>query len=86
MVTKKIVHVGVDVDDTVYHGKGIVLETGEFFEFKCKPDTGVLRKKLREIFGERYEIRVCYEACYTGYTLYRFLRKGIWGREFNSSF
>jgi hypothetical protein len=28
MVTKKIVYVGVDVDDTAYHGKGIVLETG----------------------------------------------------------
>jgi transposase len=75
MVTKKIVHVGVDVDDTAYHVKGIVLETGEFFEFQCKPDAGVLRKRLREIFGERYEIRICCEACYIGYTLYRFLRK-----------
>jgi hypothetical protein len=33
MVTKKIVHVGVDLDDTAYHEKGIVHETGEFFKF-----------------------------------------------------
>jgi hypothetical protein len=72
---KKIVHVGVDVDDTAFHGAGIIHETGELFEFQCKPDAGVLRKKLREVFGERYEIHLCYEACYLGYTLYRFLRK-----------
>ncbi len=75
MVSKKIVYVGLDVDDTAFHGKSIVLETGEFFEFQCKPDAGVLCKKLHEIFGERYEIHLCYEACYLGYTLYRFLRK-----------
>jgi len=29
MVSKKIVYVGIDVDDTAFHGAGIVHETGE---------------------------------------------------------
>ena len=75
MFSKKIVYVGVDVDDTAFHGAGIIRENGELFEFKCRPDHGVLRKKLNELFGDRYEIHLCYEACYLGYSLYRFLRK-----------
>jgi transposase len=75
MVSKKIVYVGVDVDDTAFHGMGIIRGTGEYFEFKCKPDHGVLRKKLNDLFKDRYTIRLCYEACYIGYSLCRFLRK-----------
>ena len=75
MSSKNIVYVGVDVDDTAFHGAGIVRESGEQFEFKCKPDQGVLRRKLNELFGDGYEIHLCYEACYLGYSLYRFLRK-----------
>lgn len=44
MSPKKIVNVGLDVDDTAFHGAGIDLETGEIFEFKCKADFGALRK------------------------------------------
>lgn len=75
MSSKKIVYVGLDVDDTAFHGMGLVLETGECFEFKCKPDHGVLRKKLDDLFKDEYVIRLCYEACYIGYSLCRFLRK-----------
>lgn len=75
MLSKKIVYVGLDVDDTAFHGTGLVLETGECFEFKCKPDHGVLRKKIIDLFKEQYAIRLCYEACYIGYSLCRFLRK-----------
>ncbi len=46
MTTKKMVYVGIDVDDKAFHGAGLSLETGEFVQFKCKPDFGVLRKKL----------------------------------------
>jgi len=75
MSKKKIVFVGLDVDDTAFHGAGIVRETGEIFEFKCKPDHGVLRKKLTDLFGDTYEVHLCYEACYLGYSLCRFLQK-----------
>ena len=64
------------MDDTAFHGSGFDPETGEFIEFKCKPDSGVLRKKLQKLFSDRYdEIHLCYEACYLGYSLCRFLRK-----------
>lgn len=46
MSTKNIIYVGLDVDNTAFHGAGIIRETGDIFEFKCKPDPGVLRKKL----------------------------------------
>ena len=49
MSGKKIIYVGLDVDDKAFHGMGIFRETGEYFEFKCKPDYGVLRKKLNEL-------------------------------------
>jgi transposase len=74
MSPKKLVNVGLDVDDTAFHGAGIDLETGEIFEFKCKADFGALRKKLENIFGDNYEIRLCYEASNFGYWLCRRLR------------
>jgi hypothetical protein len=49
MSTKNIIYVGLDVDDTAFHGAGIIRETGEIFEFKCKPDHGVLRKQQRAV-------------------------------------
>lgn len=75
IVQKKIVYVGLDVDDKSFHGAGIIRETGELFEFRCKPEHGVLRGKLKELFAGQYEIHLCYEACYLGYSLCRFLRK-----------
>lgn len=53
MSLKKIVYVGVDVDNTAFHGAGIFIETGEIVEFKCKPDHGVLRKKLNDLFKNK---------------------------------
>ena len=42
MSVKKIVYVGhLYAEDTAFHGMGLVFETGECFEFKCKPDHGV---------------------------------------------
>ena len=32
MSSKKIVYVGIDVDDAAFHGTGLILETGEIFE------------------------------------------------------
>lgn len=75
MSENKIIYVGVDIDDTAFHGAGLNISTGEFIEFRCKPDKGALRKKLNSLFGETYTIHVCYEACYIGYSLCRFLRK-----------
>lgn len=75
MSTKKIVYVGIDIDDTAFHGAGIDPKTGEIFEFKCKSAQGILIKKLKSLFGNRYTIHLCYEASYFGYSLCRFLQK-----------
>jgi transposase len=75
MIKKKIVYVAIDVDNTSFHGAAITHDTGELSAFKCKPDGGVLKKKLLELFASHYEIRLCYEASYIGYSLCRFLRK-----------
>ncbi len=74
MISKKIVYVGIDVDDKAFHGAGLSLDTGEFVQFKCKPDFGVLKKKLLTLFPEN-EIKLCYEASHIGYTLCRSLNK-----------
>ncbi len=74
MTTNKIVYVGIDVDDKAFHCAGLSLETGEMVQFKCKPDFGVLRKKLQKLFPTE-EIKLCYEACHIGYPLCRSLNK-----------
>jgi hypothetical protein len=34
---QKIVYIGVDVDDTQYHGSALNKETGELLNFRCRP-------------------------------------------------
>jgi hypothetical protein len=36
-MNKKIVHIGLDVDDTQYHGAALNKATSELFHFKCMP-------------------------------------------------
>jgi len=78
MTTKKIIYVGLDFDDSAFHGSGLDLTTGEYSQFRCKPDSGALLKKIQAVFKDQYEIHLCYEAGHLGYSLYRTLRsKGI---------
>lgn len=71
----KILFVGVDVDDTAFHGAAFDRLSGEYHEFKCKPTFGALKTKLEGFAGKGYELRVCYEATYLGFPLCRELRK-----------
>ena len=68
-----IIYVGVDVDDTQYHGTAFNKATGEVIDFKCRPTMkgldGQLKKVARHYPG--CAIRVCYEASYVGYSLQR---------------
>ena len=34
-MNKKLIHIGLDVDDTQYHGAALDKETGELVSFKC---------------------------------------------------
>jgi hypothetical protein len=36
-MNKKLIYIGLDVDDTQYHGAGFDKETGEIVSFQCRP-------------------------------------------------
>jgi transposase len=70
---QNIRYVGLDVDDTQYHGSAFNQDTGEALDFKCSPTLkGLLNQldKLAKHFPGGV-IRLCYEASYIGYCLQR---------------
>jgi transposase len=70
---KKIVYVGIDVDDARYHGSALNKDTGELLSFRCRPTLrGLLihLAKIRKQFP-RHLIKVAYEASYVGISLQR---------------
>lgn len=68
-----IIYVGLDVDDTQYHGSALAKHTGEVIDFKCRPTLKGLLSQLEKL--DRHfpgcTLRLCYEASYIGYTLQR---------------
>ncbi len=72
-MSKKIVYVGLDVDDTQYHGSAFSKQTGELFSFHCRPTLKALLGQLSKVHKHfpRHLIRVAYEASYIGFTLQR---------------
>jgi transposase len=70
---QNIIHIGLDVDDTQYHGAAFNKETGEVIDFNCRPTLkGLLQqldKMARHFSG--CSIKLCYEASYVGYCLQR---------------
>lgn len=77
---QKIVYIGLDVDDTQYHGSALNKDTGELLSFRCGPTLkGLLGQlaKIRKHFP-RHALKVAYGASYIGFTLQRDLaQKGI---------
>jgi transposase len=72
-MSKKIVYVGVDVDDKSFHITAFLPSTGEIVEHKAKPTLKGLQNKL-ESLKVRFpssDIKICYEASYIGFTLQR---------------
>ena len=72
-----IVYVGLDVDDTPYHGSTLDKNTGKVIDFKCRPTLKGLITQLEKL-GKHfpgYALRLCYEASSIGYTLQRDLAK-----------
>ena len=70
---QNIIHIGLDVDDTQYHGCALNKTTGEVLDFKCRPTLkGLLCQldKLHKYFPAS-TFRICYEASYIGFTLQR---------------
>ncbi len=75
-MNRNILHAGLDVDDTQYHGSAFNRETGEVIDFRCRPTLKGLLTQLDKL--QRHfrgcSIRLCYEASYIGYCLQRDLR------------
>jgi hypothetical protein len=46
---KKLLHVGLDVDDKSFHIGAFCSETGETFELTSKPTLGNLMQKLKKL-------------------------------------
>ena len=70
---QNIIYVGLDVDDTQYHGSALDKKSGEVIDFKCRPTLKGLLGQLEKL-GRHFPgcvFRWCYEASYIGYTLQR---------------
>ena len=70
---KKILYIGLDVDDKAFHGCALIGDLGEVIAFKSRPHVDGLTKKLTELqqkFSE-HQLQICYEATYIGFTLQR---------------
>ncbi len=44
-----ILHIGLDVDDTQYHGSALNHITGEVLDFKCRPNLKGLLSQLDKL-------------------------------------
>ncbi len=82
---QNIIYIGLDVDDTQYHGSAFNKITGEVINIKCKPTlNGLLRQlvKLDQYFSGS-AFKLCYEASYIGYALQRDLAKKMQTQAIN---
>jgi len=70
---QNIIHIGLDVDDTQYHGSAFHKETGEVIDFKSRPTLKGLLQQLDRMAQhfKGSKIKLCYEASYVGYCLQR---------------
>jgi transposase len=70
---QNIIHIGLDVDDTQYHGAAFNKETGEVVDFKSRPTLKGLLQQLGRMARhfKDHKIKLCYEASYVGYCLQR---------------
>lgn len=71
---KEIAYIGIDIDDKAYHISGVNEEGVEITSFVVKGSVNKLAKELIKRFSN-YQLNVCYEASYTGYSQARVLQK-----------
>jgi transposase len=72
-MNQTVIHVGLDVDDTQYHGSALDKRSGEVIDFKCRPTLKGLLGQLEKL-GQHFPdcpLKLCYEASYIGFTLQR---------------
>jgi len=69
----KIMYLAIDVDDKSFTACGIYSEDRQekAIEFKSKPSVGSLDQKISKYKDQGFRVKVCYEATYLGFSLYR---------------
>jgi transposase len=77
-MNKQILFVGLDVDDKAFHCFAISQDQKFTGQFSSKPSIGALFLKLNKFVELGYELKVCYEATFLGFSLQRALsKKGV---------
>jgi len=73
---KKIIFLGIDVDDKAFHATAILGEgkKEQVMQFKTKPSVSALKSKLQKYIDEGSKVKACYEATYIGFNLARDLK------------
>ena len=71
VLPEKSLYIGLDVDDNKFHGYCICKKTGEDFPFISRPNASKLISTLKKIESKGFSLKLCYEACYLGFALYR---------------
>lgn len=74
-MSEKIVFIAIDVDDKSFHVAFSSNDNQLIGRFATRPNVSALTKKLMESRFEGYKIRICYEATYLGFSLWRDLKK-----------
>ena len=70
----QILFIGLDVDDQAFHGGAISEDGKSESDFKCKPTSGALVKRLKKYEEQGFKLKICYEATFLGFSLYRELK------------
>ena len=78
-MNKNVIYVGLDVDDTQYHGAAFDKQTGEAVSFKCRPTLKGLVRQLEKLaaYFTDCSLVLCYEASYIGHCLQRDLTRCV---------
>jgi transposase len=71
---KKILFVGLDVDDKHFHAYAIFEGETEGSAFKVKANAGLLLKAMEKFVADDVIFRFCYESTFSGYHLCRVIR------------
>ena len=75
MMEENVKYVGIDVDSKNYHVAILDHNSGEVWEFKCKPAPKRLIKKFKSMATDLgfnlNDYKVCYESSYIGFSLAR---------------
>jgi transposase len=74
-MTNEILFVALDVDDKSFHGAAIPAQCDKIEDFVCRPQLNKLIECLEQFKKRGFDIKICYEATYLGFSLYRDLKK-----------